>query len=85
MNSILGSFLFFWGDILAMSLEKKAIIVISAGLLIMSGCVGKGLQKETSPNGEPTSKHVENPSSLIKVKNSKHTNRMLAWIELSRD
>ena len=51
----------------------------------MSGCVGKGLQKETSPNGESTSKHVENPPSLIKAKNSKHTNRMLAWIELSRD
>jgi len=68
-----------------MSLKKKAIIIISVGLLIMSGCVGKGLQKETSPNGESTSKHVENPPSLIKAKNSKHTNRMLAWIELSRD
>ena len=68
-----------------MSLEKKAIIVISAGLLIMSGCAGKDLQKETSSNGEPTSKHVESPPFLINAKNSQHTNRMLAWIELSRD
>jgi len=67
-----------------MSLEMKAIIIISVGLFIMSGCVGKGLQKESSPNREPISKHLENPPSLLKAKNSKHTNRMLAWIELSR-
>ena len=72
--------------------EMKTKALLYVGLLIaLSGCTGLAVKNELPPNKEQTFKHLGNNPSITKNhihtkgKSNQRTNRMLAWIELSKN
>jgi hypothetical protein len=70
----------------------KVRALLYLGLLIaLSGCTGIAVKNEPPPNMEKAFKHLENNPSITKNhnhtkgKSNPRTNRMLAWIELSKN
>jgi hypothetical protein len=70
----------------------KAKALLYVGLLIaLSGCTGMAVKNEPPPSKEQAFKHLENNPSVTKNhnhtkgKSNPRTNRMLAWIELSKN
>ncbi len=70
----------------------KAKALLYVGLLIaLSGCTGMAVKNEPHPNKEQAFQHLENNPSITKShnqtigKSNPRTNRMLAWIELSKN
>ena len=70
----------------------KVRALLYVGLLIaLSGCTGIAVTNEPPPNKEQAFEHLEkNPSvtknhNQPKGKSNPRTNRMLAWIELSKN
>ena len=70
----------------------KVRALLYVGLLIaLSGCTGIAVTNEPPANKEQAFKHLENSPSITKNhnhtkgKSNPRTNRMLAWIELSKN
>jgi hypothetical protein len=71
-------------------MKAKALLYVGF-LIALSGCTGMAVKNEPPPNKEQAFKHLEkNPSvtknhNHTKGKSNPRTNRMLAWIELSKN
>ena len=71
-------------------MKAKALLYIGL-LIVLPGCTGMAIKNEPHQNKDQAFKPLENNPSITKShkhtngKSNPRTNRMLAWIELSKN